>query len=293
MKFGYPIEPMLLSETDTPFDSERYIYEVKFDGYRATIHVSPDTFYIYSRNGKDLTKLYPELKTIQKNIKNKMIFDGEIVCFEEGVPSFSKLQSRSHLKSELKIKQQMEENPVCFVAFDCIYNNEDITSLSLLKRKEILDNIQETDNFIKTHYIFQEGTRLFTNVKNANLEGIVAKKIDSFYTIRTRTEDWIKIKNIKDGKFLICGYKEEIDGKTTLLLGEKLEKKLCYVGSVTIGKRRNILTKVKQAIKRKTSPFSEYKDSESIYIKEPLECEISYLERTNNNHLRHPSLKSF
>ena len=145
--------PMLLGEVEEPFNSNDYIYELKFDGIRAIIFANPKELKVISRNSHDITNLYPELQNIKKLVKKNTIFDGEIVVMNNGVPSFSKLQERSHLKKAEKIKQQVESNPVIFVCFDLLYENNNLINLPLLERKKKLDKFIDSDYFIKTKYI--------------------------------------------------------------------------------------------------------------------------------------------
>ncbi len=290
MKFGEYFKPMLLTEVDKAFDDDEYLYELKFDGIRATIHVSPKTFIIFNRNGYDITYLYPELKNIQKLVKEKCIFDGEIVSFEETSPSFSKLQQRSHTKDKSKIDYFAENEPVCFVVFDCVYKNKSLITLPLIERKKILEKFNDNDYFIKTHYILKEGIKLFKKIRKANLEGIVAKKLNSYYEINTRTRNWLKIKNFKDEEFYIGGY-IETKTKTSLLLGEYRNKKFYFVGKVSITRSRDIYKKIIKMKKINTSPFYEYQEKEAIYLNPKLKCEVTYLERTKGNNLRQPVFK--
>lgn len=293
MKFGHFFAPMLLEEIENPFDSEDYIYELKFDGVRATIHVGPALFKIYGRRGTDLTSIYPELQEIQKEIKENVIFDGEIVLFENGVPSFSKLQERSHTKNKEKIKYFAENNPVCFVAFDCLYlSGTDLTEKTLLERKKVLESFPDNDYFIKTSYREKEGKKLFSQVKKKNLEGIIAKKKNSFYEIGVRTDSWVKIKNLKKEHFFIGGYIEKKENAVvSLLLGEYEQNKFNFVGKVTMGKKQTLYQKLKKEKQMKKSPFKNHKEKDCIYLKPTLQCEIWYLERTEENKLRQPVFK--
>lgn len=290
MKFNQFFAPMLLTQIEKPFDDEQFLFELKFDGIRATIHVSPNKFIIYNRNGYDITYLYPELKEIQNIVKEKCIFDGEIVSFDKTAPSFSKLQHRSHTKDKEKIAYFAENEPVCFIVFDCIYKNKSLTNLPLIERKKILSNFKDTDYFIKTQYTLKEGIKLFKKVKKANLEGIVAKKIDSKYEINTRTHNWIKIKNFKDEEFYIGGYLET-KAKVSLLLGEYRDNNFHFVGKVSITRTRDIYNKIKKMKNLKSSPFYEYQEKDAIYITPKLKCEVTYLERTKDNNLRQPVFK--
>lgn len=279
---------MLLKETDAPFDSEDYLFEIKFDGIRATIFASPFTFKIISRNRKDITNLYPELRSIQKLVRKDTIIDGEIVSFENNVPSFSKLQERSHLKDKRKIQYQSIINPVVFVAFDILYQDKDLIDLKLTQRKKILDKIEENEVFIKSKTFDKNGIKLFEQIKKLNLEGIVAKKKDSTYEINTRSGSWIKIKNQKKEEFIIGGYEETKGYVISLLLGEYRDNEFCYVGNVALAKKSAIYNKLMKLQKMRKSPFNDYKKSNAIYVSPIIKVKIKYMERTKNNHLRQP-----
>ena len=280
--------PMLLKEIDKPFNSNDYLYEIKFDGIRALIFVSESTFKIMSRNKIDITYLYPELKEIQKNIKNKIILDGEIVCFNNNKPSFSKLQERSHIKDKNKIKEMCLNNPVTYVGFDILYYDEDLTNLSLIDRKEKLNTLKENDYFFISK-VYKKGIDLFNKIKKLDLEGIIAKKKDSVYQINTRSFDWIKIKNLKVEDFIVGGYEIKKGDYISLLLGELKNKKLYFVGKASLTKSNSLYNKVVNS-KEISSPFVDY-NKRAIYIKPNLKVKIKYLERTKENHLRQPVIK--
>ena len=292
MKFGNFFAPMLLHEVEESFDSSDFLYELKFDGIRATIHVGPNDFYIFNRRGKDITNAYPELKEIQKLVKVNTIFDGEIVLFEKNKPSFSKLQERSHLKEKNKINYFAKNHPVCFIAFDLLYQETDLTKKTLIERKKILDKMPDNDYFVKSLYILKEGNKLFQKVKEKDLEGIVAKKQDSTYEIGIRTKDWIKIKNWKQETFYVGGYQEE-DTKpmVRLFLGEYKGDNLCFVGKVMVGKKSKFYKKLIESERKRVSPFWNFKEPRIKYILPKITCEVAYLERTENNHLRQPVFK--
>jgi len=166
-------QPMLLKEIEQPFNSKDYIYEVKFDGIRAIIFVSPKSLKIKSRHNKDLTYLFPELQSLKKLVTTKTIFDGEIILMENNLPSFSKLQTRCHLKSMDKINYQARENPVLFMCFDILYEKKELTRLPLIERKKILDKYPENDYFSKCIYLSERGKDLFLSIKNIFFLGLV------------------------------------------------------------------------------------------------------------------------
>ena len=207
--FEERFEPMLLKEMKDAFDSKDYLFELKYDGIRALIYVSPSSFHIYNRHQKDITYLFPELKEIQKMVTKPVIFDGEIVAFQNGGPSFLKLQSRIHLKNSNKIKLAQETCPILFVAFDILYEGMNLTGFPLLKRKKILNRYQDTSIFMKSFTIDTFGIAFFEKVKKRKLEGIVCKRKDSLYEMNTRCDTWIKIKNIQREPFVVAGYSEK------------------------------------------------------------------------------------
>lgn len=281
--------PMLLGEVFEPFNSEDYIFEVKFDGARSLIFVSPDNIKIISRNKIDVTHLYPELEYIKKLVKRNTIFDGEIIAMEDGLPSFSKLQERMHLKNKSKIIEQSINNPVVFVCFDILYDNKNVIELPIEKRKKLLDKYKENDYFFKSKFIFEDGIDMFNNIKDLNLEGIIAKKIGSPYEINTRSDSWLKIKNYKEEEFLIGGYVEIKGGYAiSLILGEYRDKDFYYVGKVTLGKKKKLYKEIIKEKIIKKSPFYDYDLNEINYVKPNLSCKVKFIERTNSNHLRQP-----
>ena len=283
--------PMLLKEQYEPFDSKDYIYELKFDGNRAVIFASPDKVVIQNRHKQDISYVYPELQKIKSLVIKDTIFDGEIVMFQDGAPSFSKLQERAHLKNKAKIKKESEDNPIIFVCFDMLYDGEDITDLTLMSRKKRLAKIKDNDVFMKTKYVEEKGIDLFKKIKKLHLEGIVAKLKSSKYTINERLDDWIKIKNWQEEVFTIGGYIEsEKVNMVSLLLGEQKNHELHFVGKVTMHKRQGLYKKLVSQKKLKESSFADFKD-DAIYVEPKYKCNVEFLEKTKNNHLRHPVFK--
>lgn len=277
--------PMLLKEVDKVFDDENYLYEVKYDGIRVLVFVSNDSVVIKSRYGMDITKLFPELSCLSKIVSGKVIFDGEIIILDDGRVSFSKLQKRFHLKNKKTIDFLSKTNPVVFMCFDVLYENRDLINLSLLERKEILNNYEDNEVFVKSTYVYGKGSKLFKAIKSLDMEGIVAKKIDSKYLINERSDNWIKIKNYKSDDFLILGYinKENV---ISLVLGELLKGRIVYVGKVSLGKKRSLANKIMNM--KETKALIDIKDKDVIYVKPNVKCEVKYLERTSNGLLRQP-----
>lgn len=276
---------MLLEEVNEPFNDKNFLYEIKFDGIRALIYVSKNSFKILSRNGTNLTNKYPELKKIQKLVGNhEIIFDGEIIATEGALPSFSLLQKRNKIK---KITDKIiEEVPVTFIAFDILYDNVDLTNLSLDKRKKILGQYPDNSVFIKSR-IYSDGLSLFKMVKKIRLEGIVAKKRKSIYLFGKRTSDWVKVKNIHVDNFIVHGYLEKTN-TYSLLLGEYKNNKLKYVGKVSVNKRHEVMRKIKKSKKVNNSFVNFLEDA--IYVEPTISVRVRYLEKHKSGALRHATL---
>lgn len=287
------IVPMLLGKKEKAFNDDNYLFELKFDGTRALIYIDKDYVLIKNRKGNILNNQFPEIIEMAKIIKTKCIMDGEIVAIVDDKPSFSALQARFSLKSSSKIKQKTLEVPTTFVLFDLLYYKRDITNKPLLLRKKIIDkHFNKQTGLGISKYFIGTGKPLYKFTKDNDLEGIVAKKIDSTYQINQRSKDWLKIKNKNDSEFYIGGYIERNTNVASLLLGELKGSKLEYVSNVTIGKKRFDYEKIKALKAIKSSPFNDYHDADAIYIDPIYQCTVSYLERTKSGGLRQPVYKS-
>src|SRR5690606_10379486 len=181
------IEPMKAQLSDLPaFDNEGWIFEIKWDGYRAIAKVgnSPK---LYSRNGLTFDRAYPKVFEALSRIKKDAVLDGEIVVFDEkGRPNFQKLQNYKSNDSYV----------IQYYVFDCIRaEGKDLTDLEVLERKKILKKIlPKSDVIIYCDHVDGEGKALFREMKKMGLEGMIAKRKDSKYYIGKRSPDWLKIK---------------------------------------------------------------------------------------------------
>ncbi len=281
-------KPMLLSEVHKPFDDPKYLFEIKYDGIRALIFASPKEVTIKSRNQYDITYLYPELQAIKNIVKKNCIFDGEIICLEDGLPNFLALQKRAHLKQKEKIQEQSLLNPAYFICFDIIYESRDLRNKKLIIRKEILNQYPDNEVFIKSKYFLTNGKKMFQFVKKHHLEGIVAKHIDSQYEINIRTPNWLKIKNFQEQNFYIVGY-ENKKGAITLYVAEKEKEQYFYAGKVLLYENNPAYSKIKEAKKQKYKVHNL--NHKIIQIAPIYQATIIFLERTKGGNLRHPVFK--
>ncbi len=284
------IEPMLAQTTDREaFTNKDWVFEVKWDGYRAIAEVSKNLVKLYSRNGLSFAKAYPVIYDALKSIKKEMIIDGEIVVFDEnGKPSFQKMQNYSSRSGD----------PIVYYVFDCLsYGGKDLRSLSLLERKAILQkHLKDTDVVRFCDHVVEDGEALFNAIREQGLEGMIAKKSDSQYHNGKRTPYWLKIRNIKMEEAVIVGFtapKGSRKGFGSLLLAQYQKHKLVYIGNVGTGFNDSLLTDLTRkfaAITRATSPLKDpvNVDKSTTWITPSYVCQVKYTEKTTEGILRHP-----
>ena len=167
------VEPMKAQPTDKPaFDSPEWLFEIKWDGYRAIAEVSKSGNKLYSRNGLTFDKAYPKIFEGLKAIKENAVIDGEIVVFDEnGKPNFQKLQNY----------QSRDKFTIQYFVFDILaLEGNSLANRPLIERKEILKRFLPASNVIKyCDHVEGEGKMLFKEMQKMNLEGMIAKKKNS------------------------------------------------------------------------------------------------------------------
>lgn len=246
-KFPDYIQPMLATLVDKPFNSQDWVFEIKWDGVRAIlfIHKLKGVVKIQSRNGNTITFRYPELTESLKLISNKnnnfkesIIFDGEIVILnKKGFPDFQKLQERLNTNSQSDIDLLSRNFPSTYYIFDILHKDGfDLKNLALLERRNVLENIikDKDDNRIKiSEFIGSDGEGIFEGIKKMNLEGMIAKHKQSKYYLNTRSREWLKIKNTKTQDCVIIGYTKGI-GNRARYFGSLLLA--AYVNNMSLSK---------------------------------------------------------
>ncbi|MCF7852224.1 MAG: non-homologous end-joining DNA ligase [Simkaniaceae bacterium] len=286
------IKPMLATLVNEPFSDKDWIFERKLDGERCLIFKKGKKISIYSRNHKKLNAIYPELViAFAKQPMKNMIIDGEIVTFEGKKISFTKLQSRIHLKN------QKSPVPIYFYAFDILYYHEsDTRQLPQIQRKALLKKALHFTHRIRyTTHVKTKGIESSKKACKNGWEGIIAKKADSPY-LSKRSRNWLKFKCTQQGEFIICGYtapQGKRIGFGSLLIGYYKNNILHYAGRVGTGYDTKLLTSLSkrlQTIERRTAPFKEQKIAlKGVHFVQPkIKCNITFTEWTNNKRLRHP-----
>lgn len=292
------ISPMLLEHISKPFNSEDYIFELKLDGIRCLAYLDERQTILKNKRNKDVTDVYPELKQIHKQIKKRCILDGELVSLnKDGSPNFFALQKRSLLTDKFRIELEMEKNKVNFVAYDILYlDDKQTTNLTLTERKKLLkNNIKENELLSISRIVENEGIKLFELTQQLSLEGIVAKKKNSTYQIGKRSKDWIKIKNLIDEDFYICGLMFDEDNQIKdLVLTTKINDKYINRGKVYLNiskDEQNFILNFALKHTKNKPLFDIYSDKNILWIEPKLVCTVQYMMLTKDGKMRQPVFK--
>lgn len=291
---GKTASPMLIADMKERFDSADYIYELKLDGERCLAYLDRDETILQNKRKNLLIPRFPELEQINKSIKARCILDGELCVFIDGKPNFEEVKRRSIMSNKFKVDLASSKYPACFTAFDILYfKDKPVTDLPLIKRKELLQQILKSENerIAITKYIEKQGIALYEAAAQQMLEGVVAKRKDSIYSLGKRTKDWIKFKNLMDDDFVVLGYIEKDNNVVSVILEKYKEGTLIYKGHVTLGISREDFKIISQ-LKTSQAPFNIPKGNENaIWIKPELVCTVKFMEKTSNGGLRQPVYK--
>jgi bifunctional non-homologous end joining protein LigD len=294
--FPEKIEPMLATPVDAPFDDARWLFEVKWDGYRSICYVDGERIRFLSRNHLDLGKKFPDLVAARPEIAAQTaVIDGEILALNpEGKPDFQLLQNAAGFRPG---PRRPEKPVLIFYAFDLLYcNGRDLTNEPLLDRKRLLSQIIDSPGRIRfSDHVEGKGRLLFQQVREQGMEGIIAKDGQSKYEQR-RSKRWLKIKFAKTMDAVIGGYTGGRGSRShfgALILGLYDGSALHYIGNVGGGFSEDdlqLLHERMNALQTDKCPFGTApKTAEKAqWVRPELVCEVSFTEMTADGKLRHP-----
>lgn len=294
---------MLATLVDEPFDDEDWIYEIKWDGYRAIAMINKGKADLLSRNQKSFNEKYYPIYEELSEWKLDVVIDGEIIVADkDGKANFGVLQN---WRSEA-------DGALLFYVFDVLWlDGKDLTQLPLLDRKMILKEIiPVSQRILISDFIKKDGTAFFHSAQQMGLEGIMAKSKSSVYSQGNRSKEWLKIKTEQRHEVVIGGFTKN-EGTTkpfsSLLVGVHENGKLNYIGKIGTGftvKKQREMMKLFDPLIIKKPPFSTTPDvnspsrfrpdpphAEATWLKPELVCEVSYRELTSDGIMRHPSFK--
>ena len=285
------IHPMLATPSDKPFDDPNWLFEIKWDGYRAVAFLEHGKVRLVSRNQNDLTARFPELHDLPRLVEGKTaILDGEVVALDEtGRSSFSLIQQRTGIRRHGRQGPTTPGISVLYYAFDLLYlDGYDLRRVPLEQRKQLLASILHPEGPLHYSDHFPGGIALFGAAKQQGLEGILAKRRASLYQER-RSPDWLKIKVTQTIDCVIGGYTDPEGARQhfgALVLGlYNQEKQLVHVGQAGTGFDQKKLQEIAGLLgqrETKRNPFHGEVDARRVHwVKPELVAEIKFSEWTH------------
>jgi bifunctional non-homologous end joining protein LigD len=292
------VPPMTATVVDVLPEGERWLYEVKLDGYRALIVKDGARVRLVSRNEKDLTSAYPSAVSAATRINaDAAVVDGEIVAVDaQGRPSFQALQHRGAHPG----------HAVVFYAFDLLHlDGRDLTGLPLDERRGRLPDLLARSGVLLSQELPGTAAQVTAAVRQLGLEGVIAKRRDSRYDAEQRTGAWVKLKLDKQQEFVVGGYRPGPHGVDALLVGYNDAKQLRFAGKVRAGFTPHIRREVVEVLKplhATVCPFADLPNrrpsrwgagltaeqmQEMQWVKPAVVVQIRFVEWTADGHLRH------
>jgi bifunctional non-homologous end joining protein LigD len=281
-------------------EGAEWMYEVKFDGYRALLLKKGDRVSIRSRNDKDLTPTYPSVAAAGGRLRARQaVIDGELVAVDaHGHPSFQALQHRAAHPG----------HTIVFYAFDLLHlDGEDLTGRSLAERRARLPPVLNDSGLLLSIELPGSSTQVIEAVRSHGLEGVIAKRRQSRYTPGERNNAWFKLKLDRQQEFVVGGYRPGPHGIDALLVGYFAGKELRFAGKVRAGFTPHLRREVFEHAKRLHSdrcPFADLPSSraahwgggvtaeqmdEMQWVRPRLIAQVRFVEWTEEGHLRHAS----
>ncbi|MEE9437718.1 MAG: non-homologous end-joining DNA ligase [Saprospiraceae bacterium] len=294
------LKPMLASMGKSIPSSEKYFFEIKWDGIRIVAIKNGKDVKLMSRNGNDLTEKFPKIvQEFSNQEPEHMIADGEIVALNEnGSPNFGKTVGRMHLTGKSAIERASKTTKTVMYLFDCLYlDGRDIRNESNVKRREWLKVNLQIGEHNRFSDGFDDGEQLFSAIESQGMEGIMCKLKTAKYNSDSRSKSWLKIKVSQTDDAIIIGYTKGQGDRSTLfgsLHLAKLEKgELVYYGKVGTGfsqSKIKSLLKLLKAVPVAKKPIKNAIEEEynTIWIAPKYGCQIKYASKTSNNTYREP-----
>jgi bifunctional non-homologous end joining protein LigD len=287
-KMPHHLTPMLAQTRNRPFNDPNWLFEIKWDGYRAVAEIAGGEVELYSRNQVNYNRRFVPVVESLKKFPGTAVLDGEVVVLDkDGHPSFQLLQDYPKSAGEL-----------VYYVFDILHlDGHDLTRLPLIRRKEILGKIlPDLPQLRLSEHIPETGKKFFNHAHKLRLEGIIAKNAQSPYRAGKRSDEWLKIKTGLRQEAVIAGFTRPNGNRKyfgALVLGVYKRGKLKYVGHTGGGfndqNLEAILGKL-QPLVQSECPFEVAPPTNApvTWVKPKLICEVSFKEWTSDRKMRHP-----
>jgi len=285
----HAVSPMLATPAGKPFDDPEWLFEVKWDGYRAIAEVMEGEVALYSRNRLQLARKFAPITEALRALRLQAVLDGEIVAVDDqGRPSFQFLQNFG----------KSGKGHLLYCVFDLLYfQGRDLTGLPLFQRKDILKRIVPSTPRIRlSDHVEGEGLLFFKAVKAKGLEGIIAKHRLSTYQPGKRSRQWLKLKAQLTQEGVVAGFTAPrgVRGHFgTLVLGVFEGDKLVCIGHAGGGFRAEELSRIHEKLLplvQAECPFDVEPETNApaIWVRPELVCEVRFTGWTEEGVMRHP-----
>jgi bifunctional non-homologous end joining protein LigD len=288
-KVPKPLQPMLATLTDAPFDAPGWVFETKWDGFRLIASIDERRVTLCSRSGLIVSKTYKPIAKALEKLKGDAVIDGELVALDaNGVSRFQLLQNALRTSANLH-----------YCVFDIMFGDgEDLRDLPLIERKNRLRSILPKDPLLTySEHWPEHGKRLFREAQRLGLEGIMAKRGQSRYLSGVRGKDWLKIKTGKRQEVVIVGFTAPRRSRPhfgSLALAVRDGNAWRYVGRVGTGFSHAMLEELHGKLwplRTASSPFKQRVKDEATttWVKPKLVAEVKFTEWTSAGEMRHPA----
>lgn len=298
------ILPMLAGAGTLPAREQGWSFEVKWDGVRAIAYAQPGRLRLDSRNLREITPGYPEVRGLLADLgMREAVFDGELVAFDDaGRPSFERLQRRMHVTAPNAVRRLSASTPVVYAIFDLLFlDGRSLMGRPYTERREALEALGLSGPAWRVPAAHaRRGRQLLAATAAQGLEGIMAKRSDARYEPGRRTGAWVKIKHTRRQELVIGGWipgegrRSESIG--ALLMGHYKDGRLRYAGRVGTGftdRTLSQLTALLAPLRRDDPPFDPVPKlpREAQFAAPELVAEIEFREWTSEGMMRAPSYK--
>ncbi|HEV7462525.1 MAG TPA: non-homologous end-joining DNA ligase [Methyloceanibacter sp.] len=282
------LRPMLATLTDKPFDDPGWVFETKWDGFRAIAVAVPGRASLFSRNLNDISKKYPAICQALSAIEHEAVLDGELVALD------------ADGRSRFQLLQNAEREParLLYCVFDLLYlDGKDLRGLPLLERKEALEKIlSKSPLLLYSAHVTGAGIKAFNRAKRLGEEGVMAKLATSRYRSGMRTREWLKVKASQEQEVVIVGFTAPRRSRKyfgALVLAVREGKGWTYVGRAGTGFDAEMLRSVHAKLVpliTKVNPIAEKVPdaANTTWVKPKLVAEVKFTEWTTAGEMRHP-----
>ena len=296
------VAPMLAVPEVLP-SGEGWAFEFKWDGVRAVAYVEGGRTRLLSRNDRDITVSYPDLRHIGEQLGSRdAVLDGEIVALDDaGRPSFGRLQARMHVADAAKARRLAAEVPVAYLVFDLMFlDGHSLLDEPYTERRHALESLALGGPGLAVPPSFTGGgDDVMAAAVEQGLEGVLAKRLDSPYRPGRRSREWVKVKHLRTQEVVIVGWApgqgRRRDAIGALLMGVPGNEGLVYAGRVGTGFTDAMLGELHRQLaplERVTPPVADVPRAQAAnvhWVEPRLVGEVVFSERTADGRLRQPS----